>query len=325
MIESFFGTCDAMPVIAPEHPWLAPMAGHTDLPFRLLCREHGCSVACTEMVSAKGLLYHSPETFRILETHPDDQPLVVQLFGREKSVVKDALQLLIDMGYVFFDLNAGCPVKKVVKSGAGAALLQDPKVLFELIEIMVTLAGPGRVGVKLRSGWQAGQRGVSALGPELERLGVAWITLHPRTKVQGFSGCAKWSDLRELKEAVTVPVIGSGDLLTVDDAVRCLKTTGIDGIMFARGALKQPMIFKEFQRCWAQGISLTTNPTRAQLMSVMQRHVQLALELGLGGKTFFRVRASLARYVRGIEEAKELRRKIMDCNSWKEIESLIWT
>jgi len=310
------------PLIGPDSPWLAPMAGHTDLPFRMLCREYGCTVACTEMVSVKGLLYNSPGTFRILETHPKDQPLVVQVFGRDKELIREALHVLLGMGFSYFDLNAGCPVKKVVKSGAGAALLQDPELLLDLVGTMVETVGPGRIGVKIRSGWYLGECMAIDLGPELENRGVSWITLHPRAVRQGFQGHADWSHLERLKRVVSVPVIGSGDLLTSDEAICCLNKTGIDGVMFARGALKCPMIFRNFLRKW----SSTTDPRGQnikELISVMQRHVQLTLKYDMSRSSFFKMRASLARYVRWIDEAKALRKRIMDCNDWQELESFL--
>ncbi len=311
------------PLIGPDRPWLAPMAGHTDLPFRLLCREYGCVVACTEMVSVKGLIYNSPETFRILRTNINDQPLVVQLFGRDKVLIRQALQLLLEMGFSWFDLNAGCPVKKVVKTGAGAALLQEPGLLLDLARTMVEVAGQGRVGVKIRSGWYSGDHLATDLGPELEKCGLSWITLHPRAVGQRFRGPADWSHLKRLKEAVNIPVIGSGDLLTSDDAIDCLKKTGIDGIMFARGALKSPMIFKNFLRKRSSGISGQSGQNMEELFSAMQRHVQLAIQSDISRQSFFKMRASLAGYVRFIDEARSLRKRIMACNGWQELESFL--
>ena len=232
--------------ITPDAPWLAPMAGYTDLAFRLLCREHGAAVACTEMVSAKGLVYRSPGTEPLLATCPEDAPLVLQLHGAEPDVVSRAMDVLLDRGFKWFDLNAGCPAPKVARAGCGAAMLKEPDNLLRVARAMIAGAGQGRVGVKLRLGWSRDQTVYLQLAQALEQEGVGWLALHPRFGRDGFGGNADWSALVALKRAVSVPVIASGDLRTVEDALRCIRETGADGVMFARGALRDPAVFASY-------------------------------------------------------------------------------
>ena len=179
--------------IRPELPWLAPLAGYSDLPFRMLCRELGAAVTCTEMVSAKGLNYFNKGTSSLLATQPSDTPLVLQLFGAEPDTFAQAMDKLLEKGFCFFDLNAGCPVRKVTKTGSGSRLLEDVDLLCALAKVMVERAGPGSVGVKTRLGWEKGDEIYLDVARRLEDLGVAWITLHPRYGRQMFTGNANWA------------------------------------------------------------------------------------------------------------------------------------
>ena len=188
-----------------EHPWLAPLAGYSDLPFRLLCRQYGAAVCVTEMVSAKGLVYRSPGTGELLQSLPEDQPLVVQLFGAEASFLQRAVEMLRDVGYGWFDLNMGCSVAKVLKQGAGAAMLGDVPNALEVARAMLQAAGPGRVGFKIRLGLDSQRHVWRDLSLRLQDLGAGWITLHPRTARQGFGGEAAHEVLAELKQALDIP------------------------------------------------------------------------------------------------------------------------
>ena len=227
---------------SPDAPWLAPLAGFSDLPFRLLCRELGAAAAVTEMVSAKGLFYDSRNTRRLLATHPDDAPLVVQLFGAEPEYLRRAVRELAGDGYAFFDLNCGCSVRKVVKTGAGAALLGDPERLVACAAAMAEAAGPGKVGVKLRLGPKPPDFTALPLAERLAGAGIAWLALHPRHASQGFSGTADVDKLAAFVAASPLPVLASGDLMTAEDAVTRLGATGAAGAMYARGALCDPRV-----------------------------------------------------------------------------------
>lgn len=317
-----------MPVIATNQPWLAPLAGFSDLPFRLLCREQGCSLAYTEMVSAKGLVLGS-KTWELLQTHAKDSPLVVQLFGSDASYLVRAMELLLEQGYGLFDLNAGCAVRKVTKTGAGAGLLLEPEKLLRLAGEMVRLAGPGRVGVKLRTGWDREQEVYLQLAGRLQDVGAGWVTLHPRTARQGFSGQADWSRLKELQERVSLPVIGSGDLFTAEQGLSCLRQTGIAGVMFARGALANPCIFREFKDLLAgcgqaarQG-GQDSDQGLQEIKDIALRHISLCREHSLQPRAFFRMRTVIPRYLKGMHGAKELRSRIVACRDWQELQELL--
>ncbi len=255
--------------IGPEYPWLAPLAGYTDLPFRLLCREGGAAVAVTEMISAKGLVYSAQarkgsgslsSTEELLATTPlagfpanpeADRPLVAQLFGQEPEFLAQAAELVLQRGFTHIDLNMGCSVPKVVKAGAGAALLKDVEHAVKVGKALTGVAGPGRVGFKLRLGWDRDGENYLELAQRLQDAGAGWITLHPRYARQGFSGQADWQALLKLAACLQIPLIASGDLFTAQDALRCLEESRADGVMFARGALHNPAIFNELKALYA--------------------------------------------------------------------------
>jgi tRNA-dihydrouridine synthase B len=305
--------------ISPHHPWLAPLAGFSDLPFRLLCRRLGCAAACTEMISAKGMVFGSPGTGELLSTGPGDSPLVVQLFGAEPEYLTKATAMLLEQEFAYFDLNAGCPVRKVVKTGSGAALLKDPPLLEKVAGAMVRLAGPGRVGVKIRLGWDGSCSNYLEVAARVEQAGAAWITLHPRLARQGFSGSADWDALGRLKERLTIPVLGSGDLITAEDGLQCLRQTGIDGIMFARGALRDPSIFARFLDQIAGG-SAVPAPSKGWLL---RTHGQLCIEHGSSRSALLKMRTIAPRFIRCIPAAKSLRMSFASCTSWDEYFELV--
>ena len=311
--------------LGPDKPWLAPLAGFSDLPFRLLCREYGAAAACTEMVSAKGMVYDSPGTEHLLATCEADTPLVVQLFGFDPVFVGRAMEILLKRGFGWFDLNAGCAVKKVVKTGAGAALLKDAqsrKRLLELVKTMTGLAGPGRVGVKTRLGWFSSDNvAVDACG-ELEQAGVGWLTLHPRFAVQGFSGTADWDALRDFASAMNVPVLASGDLFSARDGVDCLRAAGVQGVMFARGALADPAVFRKYVRL-LKGDTPQPDPPPTALMHMIRRHVALAREYGDDVASLRKMRTFIPRYVRSHPGVRKLRNRICKCTSWENLDTLL--
>jgi tRNA-dihydrouridine synthase B len=304
--------------VSPSDPWLAPLAGFSDLPFRLLCREQGCRVAVTEMVSAKGLIYGSPGTSELLLTCPQDSPLVVQLFGAEESFLIQAIRRLRESGFRHFDLNCGCPVKKVVKTGSGAALLKDPQHLLHLAKAMIQAAEPGCMGFKIRLGWHINQPVHLALARQLEDLGAGWITLHPRYGAQGFTGHADWSQLAELKKNLThIPVIASGDLFQPEDAVQCVENSGVDGLMFARGALNDPSIFKRY--LLLQRKEIPQEKTFPDMLSLVQRLCELYVDYGLDKLGLLKMRTLAPRFFKGLPNARVLRRNIVFCKSWEDV------
>jgi tRNA-dihydrouridine synthase B len=303
--------------ISPDHPWLAPLAGYSDLPFRLLCREQGCRVAVTEMVSAKGLIYDSPGTQELLQTCPEDSPLVVQLFGSEESFLIQAIARLRESGFRYFDLNCGCPVRKVAKTGSGAALLKDPDHLLRLAKAMIKATEPGCMGFKIRLGWHVGAPVFVPLAQRLEEMGAGWVAMHPRFGAQGFTGHADWSQLEVLKKSVRIPVIASGDLFQARDAIRCVEETGVDGIMFARGALNDPSIFRRYLGL-RNGVPLEDKSFRVML-ALIHRLCDLYASHDMGRLGLLKMRTLVPRFVKGFPGARTLRREIVFCRSWDEI------
>jgi tRNA-dihydrouridine synthase B len=321
---------------APSLPWLAPRAGWSEWPLRLLCREYGAAVCCTEMISAKGLICErrtgNQATRALLAGAPDDAPLVVQLFGGDPACMGEAVRLLADEGRTYFDCNMGCSVPKVTRAGAGAALLRDRRQALAVAGAMLEAAAPygARVGFKLRLGWEDAQSAL-LLAPELEAVGAAWLTLHPRTAGQGFAGQADWKAVAELVERVRVPVVVSGDLWTAHDGLRCLRETGARAVMYARGALRDPAIFARHRALCVSGASAATpsvvacpeEESPAVLHARIRRHAELARTLSPSHTALLKMRTAVPRYIRHLEGAGRLRRAIIGCRSWEEFDMLV--
>ncbi|NDV17966.1 tRNA-dihydrouridine synthase family protein [Pseudodesulfovibrio sp. JC047] len=308
--------------ITPDAPWLAPLAGYSDLPFRLLSKQFGCGVRCSEMVSVKGLAFKNAGTKRLLATCPEDDPMVLQLFGAEKSYFEPVMEKLIGMGYRNFDLNAGCPVRKVLKSGSGVKLMDDLDTLVALAEIMVKKVAEhsdtGRVGVKFRLGFNKGEEVFIDLAKRLEAIGVDWVTMHPRYGKQMFAGTANWSKLADLKRAISIPVVGSGDLFTAEDGIRCIEETGIDAIMFARGALYDPSIFARFVAL-RHGTPLPARDGQF-LAEIVREHIRLTREYEGDDRSFRKIRSIIPRYAKGLKGIRALRGSLLQCETWEDLE-----
>ncbi len=322
----------AIPPIAPNKPWLAPLAGWSDLPFRLLCRELGAAVCCTEMVSAKGLCYGGRNTEDLLQTCPEDSPLVVQIFGAEAEFMRRAVSILRERGFIYFDVNVGCSVPKVVKTGAGAAMLKDVPNLLRVAEAVIE-AADGKAGFKLRLGYELGNSVCDYVACELQRLGAAWITLHPRFARQGFSGFPDYSALTGLSRKLSIPLIASGDLFTAGDAFTIIGETGVSGVMYARGALKDPRIFKRHAELYASGkdsrdhghtdaASPSAEDERLQIGAVVRRHAELARQW-TPKTALLKMRTIIPRYVKGISGASNLRKALIECDSYERFDSVI--
>ncbi len=307
---------------SPDAPWLAPLAGFSDLPFRLLCRELGAAAAVTEMVSAKGLFYDSRNTRRLLATHSDDAPLVVQLFGAEPEYLRRAVRELAGDGYAFFDLNCGCSVRKVVKTGAGAALLGDPERLVACAAAMAEVAGPGRVGVKLRLGPKPPDFTALPLARRLAGVGIAWFALHPRHASQGFSGTADAGRLAAFVAASPLPVLASGDLMTASDAVARLGATRAAGVMYARGALCDPRVFTRHINHFRSACG-EAPPQPPPLCDVVRRHAALCREHADDRRALLRMRTAVPRYLRELPGCRALRDRLCHCTSWEELDAII--
>ncbi|SNB46705.1 tRNA dihydrouridine synthase DusB [Geobacter sp. DSM 9736] len=282
---------------------LAPMAGITNLPARLLARRYGASLCFTEMVSVNGLVREGRKTFDLLRSSPDDRPLGVQLFGDEPGILAEAARLV--EGYAdLVDINMGCPVKKVVGTGAGSALLREPKKVADILRA-VRRATKLPLTIKIRTGWQAGQHTFHEIGRIAAEEGCDALTLHPRTRAQMFEGHADWELIRELKDAISIPIIGSGDIFSPHDVVAMLERTGCDGVMIARGGLGNPWIFKQAQAL-LEGREAHPPDARERL-AVAQLHLDLFTELAGEPVAVREMRKHLAWYVKGLPGAAPFR------------------
>jgi tRNA-dihydrouridine synthase B len=254
---------------------LAPMAGVTDLPFRALVREFGCGLAFTEMVSANGLVRGMGKTCRYLDSSPGDRPLGVQLFGSDPETLAEATRLVVERGADLVDMNMGCPVKKVVKTGSGAALMRDPQRTVAILKAM-RKATELPLTLKIRAGWRPGEVNALTIGRIAEDCGVDAVILHPRTVDQGFSGKADWGLIAALKERLRIPVIGSGDVRRPEDAVRMFRETGCNAVMVGRGVLGNPWLIRNIlHRLSGRDFF---EPSLSERTEIIQRHLAMAVE-----------------------------------------------
>jgi tRNA-dihydrouridine synthase B len=283
---------------------LAPMAGITDLPFRTLMREFGCGLAFTEMVSAAGLVRGMGKTCRYLDSSPGDRPLGVQLFGSDPETLAEATRMTAERGADLVDLNMGCPVKKVVKTGSGAALMRDPKRAAAILRAM-RKATDLPLTLKIRAGWRPGEVNALTIGRIAEEAGVEAIILHPRTVDQGFGGKADWRLIAALKEQLRIPVIGSGDVRLPEDAVRMLGETGCDGVMVGRGVLGNPWLIRNIL-CRLSGSDFLM-PSLAERAEIIRRHLAMAVDYDgekVGTRDF---RKHLLWYTKGLRGGAQFR------------------
>lgn len=297
---------------------LAPLAGITNLPFRMICRDAGASLAFTEMVSVNGLVREGAKTLALLKSSPKDRPLGIQLFGDKAYDLAEAARMVEGYGDLL-DINMGCPVRKVVGTGAGSALLQEPLKIAAIVRA-VRAATTLPLTIKIRSGWHCGDNVFQEVGRIAEAEGCDAITLHPRSRSLMFSGMADWSHLKEMKDALSIPVLGSGDLFTPDDCLRMLKETGCDGVMIARGALGAPWIFRqalELER--SGGYTPVDTIERAD---TIERHLDLFTEDRGEAVAVREIKKHIGWYAKGFAGASEIRRAANSAHTIKDILSL---
>ncbi|MGL4722517.1 MAG: tRNA dihydrouridine synthase [Desulfovibrionaceae bacterium] len=298
-------------------PWLAPLAGYSDISLRLLCRARGARVACTEMVSAKGLHYESKGTQNLLQTEKEDSPLVVQLFGESPTILSYAMEDLQKAGYTHFDLNLGCSVPKVCKTGSGVALMRDSTTLEKIARAICSSAKKGHVGFKIRLGWNEREENYLEVATLLEQCGAGWISLHPRYAKQGYSGIANWEKTKTLVTTVTIPVIASGDFFTAEDAVRCVRQTGANTVMFARGALSNPHIFEEYTAL-IQNIPYTKIDLMTMYKTIYE-HISYIKKYSPERQALVRMRSIIPKYIKGYGDIKSLHQQLILSKQWKDV------
>jgi nifR3 family TIM-barrel protein len=285
--------------------WLAPLAGITNLPFRLMARHFGCDLCFTEMISANGLVRDSKKTIAYLQSCPEDKPLGFQIFGSDPAVMAEAARLLSDHEPDCIDINMGCPVRKVIKSGSGAALMREPILAGRIIEAVVK-ASVAPVTVKIRAGWSRSSLNAVQIAKIAEKSGAVAVIVHGRTADQGFSGSADWKVIAAVKQAIGVPVIGNGDIWTPSDAIAMITQTDCDAVMIGRGALGNPWIFTGIRQKMT-GADGTYSPTPAMRYEVIKKHWDLEVRYGgerLANRTF---RKHLLWYTKGLTGSSRFR------------------
>lgn len=300
---------------------LAPMAGITDMPFRIICSELGCGLVVSEMVSAKGLLYKNVKTFDMLRVAPEERPAAIQLFGSNPQELARAAKIAEAEGADIIDFNMGCPVPKIVNNGEGSALMKNPQLAYEILARMADAVNIP-VTVKIRSGWDAAHINAPEIAQFAEKAGVAAIAVHGRTREQFYNGKADWQVIKAVKDAVKIPVFGNGDILSAEDGLRMFKETGCDGLMIGRGADGNPWIFAELAAA-LEANGEKHEVTLAERMAMILRHLQMLIDFKGEVVAVKEMRRHAGAYLKGMPMAAEYRRRINALNTYEEFYQLI--
>lgn len=306
-----------------ENPYiLAPMAGVTDLPFRLLCKEQGAGLLCMEMVSAKAIQYNNKNTKALLEIHPEELPVSLQLFGSDPDVISEIAKRIEELPFSILDINMGCPVPKIVKNGEGSALMKNPKLVYEIVR-KTARAIQKPVTVKIRKGFDDTCINAVEIAKIIEDAGGKAVAVHGRTREQYYSGKADWDIIRQVKAAVSIPVIGNGDVTTGEQAIRMREETGCDGVMIGRGAQGNPWIFRELLEYEKTG-KLPERPSPEVICETMLRHARLQMEYKGDFIGIREMRKHVAWYTKGMKGSSKLRDEINRTESYEELEALLY-
>ena len=305
-----------------ENPYiLAPMAGVTDLPFRLLCKEQGAGLLCMEMISAKALQYKNKNTKALLSIHPQEYPVSLQLFGSDPKIISEMAKEIEELPFQILDINMGCPVPKIVNNGEGSALMKNPKLIYEIVSQTVK-AIQKPVTVKIRKGFDDDHVNAVEVAKVIEEAGASAVAVHGRTREQYYSGKADWEIIRRVKEAVSIPVIGNGDVTSGERALAMREQTGCDGVMIGRGAQGNPWIFHELVEYDRTGV-LPPRPSKEVIKATMLRHARLQIEFKGDYLGIREMRKHVAWYTKGMKGSAKLRDEINQVESYEELKQLL--
>ncbi len=300
---------------------LAPMAGVSDLSFRLLCKEQGAGLVCMEMVSAKAIYYRNKNTEKLMETSPQEHPVSLQLFGSDPDIIALIAEQIQDRPFEILDFNMGCPVPKVVNNNEGSALMKDPKLVREILTKLVK-ASRKPVTVKIRKGFDDEHVNAVEIAKIAEDCGVAAIAVHGRTRQQYYSGKADWDIIRQVKEEVTIPVIGNGDLCNAEDVLRMQTETGCDGFMIGRAVRGNPWIFAQILHKLQTGEDLA-KPSAKEFVATILRHADLLIENKGEYIGIREMRKHAAWYTAGLRNASHIRGKINEVQKKEDLEYVL--
>ena len=300
---------------------LAPMAGVTDLPFRLLCKEQGAGLLCMEMISAKAIQYNNKNTKALLEIHPEEEPVSLQLFGSDPEVISEMAKRIEELPFSILDINMGCPVPKIVRNGEGSALMNQPKLVYEIVSKTVK-AIQKPVTVKIRKGFHDDSINAVEIAKIIEEAGAAAVAVHGRTREQYYSGMADWDIIRQVKEAVMIPVIGNGDVTSGESALAMMSETGCDGVMIGRGAQGNPWIFSQLVEYEKTGV-MPQRPSNEELKQTMLRHARLQIQYKGEHLGIREMRKHVSWYTSGLKNSAKLRGEINAVESYAELEDLL--
>lgn len=305
-----------------ENPFiLAPMAGVTDLPFRILCKEQGAGLLCTEMVSAKAISFHNKNTISLMQIDPVEHPVSMQIFGSEPDLMAEVAKSIEEQPFDILDINMGCPVPKVVNNGEGSALLKNPELIREIVT-KVSRAVKKPVTAKIRIGFEGYPVDPVEIAKIIEDSGAAAVAVHGRTRQQYYAGEADWDTIRRIKEAVSIPVIGNGDVDSPKKAEALVRETGCDGIMIGRAVRGNPWIFREMNHYFTTG-ELLPRPSWEEIREMILRHARMQIELKGEFTGIREMRKHIAWYTSGMRHSARLRRDSNLVSSYEELEKLL--
>lgn len=296
---------------------LAPMAGVSDLPFRLLCARQGAGMVCSEMISAKAIFYNNKNTEELLKIHPEEGPVSLQLFGSDPDIVSEMAKRIEERPFAVLDLNMGCPVPKVVNNGEGSALMKNPVLAGRIIE-KTAAAVQKPVTVKIRKGFDGAHVNAVEIARIAQESGAAAVAVHGRTREQYYSGAADWDIIAQVKSAVKIPVLGNGDVTDADSAKRMLAQTGCDGILVGRAAQGNPWIFREITAALA-GEAIPQRPSKEEVYEMIVAHAMLSKECKGEYIAVREMRKHMAWYTTGLPHSSRLRRKINEMETMEQL------